>query len=306
MDAPIVFAGTPENAALTLQHLVSAGFRVVLVITRPDALVGRKREFTASPVATAAAKLGIPTIKTNSIDSHALEQVAASGAMAGIVVAYGSLLRKPALEALEHGWFNLHYSLLPKWRGAAPVQHCLLNADSETGVTLFKIDEGMDTGPMVGQLQTAIAPDESAGELLERLTKLGFTLLSECVPGICAGIAELTEQTGVPTLAPKLERADAHIDWKRPAKHIEALIRGCTPEPGAWTSIAGEPFKISEARALPDSEGMKPGQVEVSDSRVLVGTADGILLLKTVQPASKKAMSAIDWARGLTKETSFN
>jgi methionyl-tRNA formyltransferase len=306
MDAPIVFAGTPANAALSLEHLISEGFRVVLVITRPDAPVGRKRETTSSPVAKVAAQFGIPTIKTNVIDAQALLQLEASGALVGIVVAYGSLLRKPALEALEHGWFNLHYSLLPKWRGAAPVQHSLLNADQETGVTLFKIDEGMDTGPIVGQLQTAIAPDESAGELLARLTKLGLTLLSECVPGICAGIAKLTEQLGEPSLAPKLQRSDARIDWNKPARLIESLIRGSTPEPGAWTYLSGESFKIIQARALPDTGTLSPGAVQTSGASVLVGTSEGVLLLKTVQPSSKTAMSANDWARGLTKETSFS
>jgi methionyl-tRNA formyltransferase len=306
MDAPIVFAGTPANAALTLEHLIRGGFRVVLAITRPDAPVGRRHQLTPSPVADMATKYGIETLKTNSIDSQALNIIASSGASLGIVVAYGSLLRAPALEALELGWFNLHYSLLPKWRGAAPVQHSLLNGDLETGVTLFKIDEGMDTGPMVGQVHSAIEPDESAGHLLARLTEIGFTLLSECIPAITAGIAKMTDQTGEASSAPKLKRADALIDWNKSAKQIESLIRGCNPEPGAWTYLAGQPFKITEARAFPDSEALNPGAVQVLDSKVLVGTSLGVLVLKTVQPASKKAMSASDWARGLTKEMSFD
>jgi methionyl-tRNA formyltransferase len=306
MDAPIVFAGTPANAARTLEHLIQGGFKVVLVITRPDAPVGRKREITASAVAEVAAKYSIATVKTNKLDSAAVDAIKQSGATLGVVVAYGSLLRKEALDALDLGWFNLHYSLLPKFRGAAPVQHALLSGETETGVTFFKIDEGMDTGAVVGSLKTEINPDETAGELLARLTKLGCTLLSECIPAISAGVATLSEQTGTPSLAPKISRAEARIDWSKKARSIEALILGCNPEPGAWTELAGESFKVLAARALPDNAGVKPGALEVSGSNVFVGTGEGVLLLKEVQPASKRAMTAIEWARGLSEEMSFD
>jgi methionyl-tRNA formyltransferase len=306
MDAPIVFAGTPANAARTLEYLIESGFRVVLVVTRPDAPVGRKRELKASAVADVASKFSIPTLKTNSVNSEAIQAVITSGAKLGIVVAYGSLLRRAALEALELGWFNLHYSILPSWRGAAPVQHSLINGERETGVTLFKIDEGMDTGPIVGKLHTSVGPDETSGDLLLRLTELGCTLLSECIPAISAGVATFTEQTGTVTVAPKIAREDARINWSLPAKSLESLIRGCNPEPGAWTSIAGEAFKVLQARALPGTSEIKPGQIETSIDKVLVGTGNGVLLLREVQPASKRAMDASDWARGLTKETSFD
>ncbi len=306
MDAPIVFAGTPANAARTLEHLVESGFNVVLVITRPDAPVGRKRELKASAVANMASKFSIATVKTNSLDSAAVDAITQSGATLGVVVAYGSLLRKAALDVLEHGWFNLHYSLLPKLRGAAPVQHALLSGETETGVTFFKIDEGMDTGPVVGSLQTEIVPDETAGELLARLTQLGCTLLSECIPAISAGVATLSEQVGTPTFAPKITRAEARIDWSGTARKIEALVRGCNPEPGAWTELAGESFKVLAARALPDNSTLQPGAVEISGSKVVVGTGEGVVLLKEVQPASKRSMTALDWARGLSKDLSFD
>jgi len=305
MDAPIVFAGTPANAARTLEHLIENGFRVVLVITRPDAPFGRKRELRPSAVAEVSEKFGIPTLKTNKLDAAAIDRVKDSGGTLGIVVAYGSLLKKPALEALELGWFNLHYSLLPNWRGAAPVQQSLINGDSETGVTLFQIDEGMDTGPIVDALQTTINPDETAGVLLKRLTELGCTLLSASIPAISAGIATLKEQQGQASLAPKISREDARIDWNTPAKGIESLIRGCNPEPGAWTLLSGESFKVLRARALPDTAPLRPGVIEVTGGKVLVGTVDGALLLKEVQPASKRAMDATEWARGLSKEMSF-
>ncbi len=305
MDAPIVFAGTPANAARTLENLIECGFRVVLVITRPDAPFGRKRELKASAVSEVAEKFGIPTLKTNKLDAAAIDRVKDSAATLGIVVAYGSLLKKPALDALELGWFNLHYSLLPSLRGAAPVQQSLINGDTETGVTLFQIDEGMDTGPIVGGLQTTINPDETAGVLLQRLTELGCTLLSATIPAIAGGIATFTAQVGPTSFAPKISREDARINWNAPAKSIESLIRGCNPEPGAWTQLSGESFKVLQARALPDTAQLKPGEIETTGGKVLVGTADGVLLLKEVQPASKRAMDATEWARGLSKEMSF-
>jgi methionyl-tRNA formyltransferase len=305
MDAPIVFAGTPANAARTLEHLIESGFRVVLVITRPDAPFGRKRELKASAVAEVAEKFGIPTLKANKLDAPAIDRVKESAATLGIVVAYGSLLKKPALDALELGWFNLHYSMLPSLRGAAPVQQALINGDTETGVTLFQIDEGMDTGPIVDGLQTTINPDETAGVLLQRLTELGCTLLSATIPAIAGGIATFTAQVGPTSFAPKISREDARINWNAPAKSIESLIRGCNPEPGAWTQLSGESFKVLQARALPDTAQLKPGEIETTGGKVLVGTADGVLLLKEVQPASKRAMDATEWARGLSKEMSF-
>jgi methionyl-tRNA formyltransferase len=286
---------------------VEQGFRIELVITRPDAPVGRKRVMTTSPVAQAANDLGIPLLKADRLGTTEIDAIKACGADLGVVVAYGALLRREALSALPLGWFNLHYSILPRWRGAAPVQRSIIAGDRETGVTLFKLDEGMDTGPIVTVAKTVIDAGETAADLLARLTALGSSVLGEALPAIQAGIAPLTEQSGEATLAPKILREEAHIDWSRPAKALEWLIRGCNPEPGAFTELGGQPFKIHEAVAIADPTAkLAPGAIQTLDHRVLVGTGDGLLLLKTVQPASKRAMPASEWARGINGETRFN
>jgi methionyl-tRNA formyltransferase len=223
-----------------------------------------------------------------------------------VVVAYGCILSKAVLESLELGWYNLHYSLLPKWRGAAPVQRAIMAGDRETGVTLFKLDEGMDTGPLLSVAKTVIDAGETAVDLLGRLTSLGASVLAESLPSIQAGLATLRDQVGEPTLAPKISRAEAQIDWSQSARTIEFLIRGCNPEPGAWTTLGEQPFKIHEAVAIADpASELNAGEVRAGDSRVLVGTGSGLLLLKSVQPASKRAMAATEWARGLASETRF-
>jgi methionyl-tRNA formyltransferase len=307
MEKAIVFAGTPANAAATLRSLVEQGFRIELVITRPDAPVGRKRVMTPSPVAQVANDLGIPLLKADRLGPTEIDGIKACGAELGVVVAYGALLRREALAALPLGWFNLHYSILPRWRGAAPVQRSIIAGDRETGVTLFKLDEGMDTGPIVSVAKTVIDAGETAADLLARLTALGSSVLGEAIPAIQAGIAPLTEQSGEATLAPKILRGEARIDWSRPAKALEWLIRGCNPEPGAFTELGGQPFKIHEAVAIADPTAkLTPGAVQTLDNRVLVGTGEGLLLLKAVQPASKRAMPAFEWARGINGETRFN
>jgi len=178
--------------------------------------------------------------------------------------------------------------------------------DRETGVTLFKLDEGMDTGPLVSVANTVIDAGETAANLLGRLTSLGASVLAESIPAIQSGLATLRDQVGEPTLAPKISRAEAQIDWSQNARTIECLIRGCNPEPGAWTTLGEQPFKIHEAVAIADpASELEPGEVRAGDSRVLVGTGSGLLLLKSVQPASKRAMAATEWARGLASETRF-
>ena len=306
MDKGIVFAGTPANAAVTLEELAAQGFRISLVITRPDAPTGRKRVLTPSPVAEVAERLGLPVVKTTKPTATEIEAIKASGAELGVVVAYGCILSKAVLESLELGWYNLHYSLLPKWRGAAPVQRAIMAGDRSTGVTLFKLDEGMDTGPLVSVAKTVIDAGETAANLLGRLTSLGASVLAESIPAIQSGLATLRNQVGEPTLAPKISRAEAQIDWSGNARTIECLIRGCNPEPGAWTTLGEQPFKIHEAVAIADpASELEPGEVRADDSRVLVGTGSGLLLLKSVQPASKRAMAATEWARGLASETRF-
>ena len=307
----IVFAGTPANAAQTLRALANSPFEVVAVLTRTDAPVGRKRILTPSAVAEVAAELAIPTIKANRVDEAVRERIRNSGAQLGVIVAYGALLDQATLESLELGWINLHYSLLPKWRGAAPVQRALMAGDRETGVTLFQLDKGMDTGPVHLQIPTVIEPGESAADLLPRLTQLGISGLAELLPRVASGLAAPVAQdpellASLPT-ADKLTRDDARIDWHRDAVEIENQIRGLNPEPVAWTTHDEEAFRIIEARALGITdwqslagEESDLGEVHLDKGRVLVSCGKGTLLeLKTVQPAGKKPMPSSDWARGL-------
>ena len=307
----IVFAGTPANAAQTLRALANSAFEVVAVLTRPDAPVGRKKILTPSPVAEVALELGLPTIKANRVNDEVREQISASGAELGVIVAYGALLDQSALDALPKGWINLHYSLLPKWRGAAPVQRAIMAGDRETGVTLFQLDRGMDTGAIHLQIPTVIEPDESTADLLPRLTQLGISGLSELLPRIAAELAIPVAQdsellASLPT-ADKLSRDDARINWQRNAVEIEHQVRALNPEPMAWTTLAGETFRVLEARALGATDwqalagdSTESGAVSIDKDRVLVTCGQGSLLeLKSVQPAGKKAMNASDWARGL-------
>jgi methionyl-tRNA formyltransferase len=287
--------------------MVSSGHEVVAVLTREDALTGRKKVLTQSPVADAATKFNIPVIKANKVDEAILLQIAEHKPDLAIVVAYGVILRAGALEAIPNGWFNLHYSLLPKYRGAAPVQHSLLAGEKETGVTLFKIDQGLDTGEILGSVSTVIAPDENAGELLQRLTQLGVSLLNAELPALYSGTFELEEQTGPSSVAPKISRADAKIDFARSSIQISNLVRAMNPEPVAWCILGGEPMRVLRARAVVNSSVvLQKGEVRVLENAVYVGCGEqeAIELLE-VQPASKTAMSAKDWANGLLGTTTL-
>lgn len=294
----ILFAGTPPNAAVTLRELLVAGTPISLVLTRPDAPIGRKAIITPSPVALVAEEFGIPTIKSNAVGEDELARIRKSGIDFAIVVALGVLLQDQALKALPKGWFNLHYSLLPRWRGAAPVQHALIAGDRETGITIFQIDSGLDTGSVAAMLPTEIQPNETAGELLVRLTNLGVSLLLETIPRIESGLVNLEPQgvSGV-TSAPKLFKLDGKIDLNRPAEVVSDQWRGVTPEPGAWTLFRGEPIKLIDARV--STLTLEVGKIEKIDTRLYVGCKSGALELLKVQPAGKPQMSASDWFRGL-------
>lgn len=308
----IVFAGTPANAAQTLRALANSAFEVVAVLTRTDAPSGRKQTLTPSAVAETAAELGIPVIKANRVDEEVRNLIKATGADLGIIVAYGALLDQAALDSLDKGWINLHYSLLPKWRGAAPVQRAIMAGDRETGVTLFHLDKGMDTGPIHLQIPTVIEPGESTANLLPRLTELGISGLAELLPRVASGLAAPASQdpdllAKLPT-ADKLTREDARIDWHRNAVELENQIRGLNPEPMAWTTLDDETFRVLEARALGATdwqslagEDSLVGTLHIEKNRILVSCGEGTLLeLKTVQPAGKKPMPSSDWARGMT------
>jgi methionyl-tRNA formyltransferase len=301
----IVFAGTPENAAQTLAALVAGGIDVALVITRTDALVGRKAIPTESAVATKARELGLITYKTNSIDALAIERIIQTGSELGLIVAYGSILDSKALGCLSKGWFNLHYSLLPQLRGAAPVQHALIRGFKETGVTLFKLDAGIDTGSFVSQVPTKIELGETSSRLLGRLTVLGCSLLLQELPGLLAGTYTVHPQAGSSSPAPKLRRADAKLDFMRDATELEALILGCNPEPGAWALHGEAPIKIHDAFAVESSADATPGEVYIHQTRVEVRCGVGSLVLKSVQPAGRQPMSAEDWFRGKAEKVRF-
>lgn len=308
MTESLIFAGTPANAAATLEYLVQHGFEISLVITRPDAPFGRKRVLTPSPVAETASRLGLELYKTNKIDDAAISRIIESGCSTAVVVAYGALLKVPALAALSNGWFNLHYSLLPKWRGAAPVQHSILAGDKTTGVTLFKIDEGLDTGAIVASVPTQIQPGETSARLLSRLTELGCTLLSQELPRVLLGSYSLTPQAPDENLAsaPKLGREQARVDWSRGALEIERKVLAMNPEPGAWATLNGETIKIHDAREIAGTESQAVGTVSLADGRVLVSTSAGVLELLEVQPAGKQSMPAKDWARGVSLPLRFD
>ena len=295
----ILFAGTPSTAANVLNGLVSSGHEVVAVLTREDAPVGRKKILTPSAVADAANELGLPIIKTNKVDSQVIAQISQYQVDLAVVVAYGVILRQDALDAVPNGWFNLHFSKLPRWRGAAPVQHSIRSGDKETGVTVFKIDEGLDTGAVLGLAETVIEPEETSGELLERLSVIGISLLNQELPKIYAGNAKLTAQEGEITLAPKIQRTHARVNFSASAKELENLIRAMNPEPMAWCEFSGDPFRILRAREVQGSFKLVPGEVTIEGERVLVGCGfDTTLELLEVQPASKTKMAASDWMHG--------
>lgn len=298
----VLFAGTPGVAVPCLDRLVADGLDVVAVLTREDAPQGRKRILTPSPVATRAAELGLPVIKANRIDAAAVADITATDADIAAIVAYGGLIPAEALEVPRHGWVNLHFSLLPAWRGAAPVQHAIIHGDDVTGAVTFRLERGLDTGPVYGTLTEDIAPDDTAGALLDRLAHSGAVLLSQTLHGIDAGALEPVPQAGDVSLAPKLQLEDGHVSWSQPALAVRRRINGTTPEPGPWTELDGQRFKLGPVTPRPDVDDLAPGVVRVLPGRapqVLVGTGSHAVELGQVQPPGKKMMSAADWARGL-------
>ena len=237
-------------------------------------------------------------IKTPSIDAKTQSLLIAERVQYGLIVAYGSILKQDALECLPGGWYNLHYSLLPKFRGAAPVQHALMSGDDTTGVTIFKLASGIDTGDVLAKLETQISPDENAGDLLTRLSLLGSTLLLQELPKL-AGNPTLAHQVGKESTAPKLTRNVSKINFDSSAIEVHNLVRACNPEPGAWCVIGEQAFKIHATRVSADRS-LNPGQVEIEQGKVFVGCGTGSLELIEVQPSGKNRMTAADWLRGFS------
>ena len=299
----IVFAGTTTNAVDVLRYLIEQGrHEICAVLTREDAPVGRKQILTESPVAAYAGSQGLKVIKANRLNADTNELIAETNPELGLVIAYGALLKQASLEIPNHGWLNIHYSMLPQWRGAAPVQRALMAGDSESGVTIFQLDEGMDTGPIHAQVAATIEPDDNAKTLLDRLTNVAISMLDETLSKIDAGIATPAAQVGASTHAAKLSRADAQIDWSYSASQIENLVRGAYPEPIAWAKIDTEAIRIIRARrhsSVPSQlVDFEIGTALLIDSLALIKTGEGILQLIEVQPASKNIMPAADWLRG--------
>ncbi|GAB2515020.1 methionyl-tRNA formyltransferase [Paramicrobacterium agarici] len=295
----IVFAGTPAAATPSLEALHHSRHDVCAVVTRNDAPQGRKRVLTPSPVAQTAAELGIPLIKANRLDDDVTARVAALDADLGVIVAYGGLVRAPLLATPAHGWINLHFSALPTWRGAAPVQRALINGDTTIDTTVFQLTEGLDEGDIWRSSSTRIAPDETAGELLTRLARSGADDLVAAVDGIEDGTLTPRAQAGTPTYASKLALADGRLDLSEPLSAVYNRFRGVTPEPGAHVLVDGERFKIHAAEQGDDHiPRLPPGSFDMVDGRVLLGTGSSPLVLTRVQPSGKPAMNAADWWRG--------
>lgn len=298
----VLFAGTPQVAVASLDQLVNDGFDVVAVLTREDAPVGRKRVMTPSPVAARAAELGIEIIHANRIDETTQQRIAALEADIAAIVAYGGLVPEKALGIPRLGWVNLHFSLLPAWRGAAPVQHSIMAGDDITGAVTFQLEKGLDTGPVFGTLTEAIDPADTAGDLLGRLAVSGSVLLSQTLSGLGAGAVVGVPQQGESSYAHKLTLVDGKIDWSAPALAIRRRINGTTPDPGAWTELDGQRFKIGPVSPATDVDSLSPGQVQITGGkqpRVVVGTGSHGVELALVQPPGKKMMDAADWARGI-------
>ena len=296
----VVFAGTPEVAVPALEAIAASAHELVGVVTRPDAPSGRGRKLTESPVAARAAELGVPVLKPDhprDPDFQAALRDLAPDCCP--VVAYGALIPRSALDIPPHGWVNLHFSRLPAWRGAAPVQHAIWAGDEITGATTFRIVEALDAGPTYGMMTESVRPTDTAGDLLGRLAQGGAGLLVATLDGIADGSLEARDQPGDGvSLAPKITVDDARIDWSEPAVATDRRIRACTPGPGAWTTFDGERVKLGPVTPLANGPDLAPGELAVGKSEVLVGTATVPLRLGEVKAFGKKQMAAADWARG--------
>jgi len=289
----IAFAGTPLAAVPTLTALLASDHEVALVITRPDAPAGRGRNLTASPVADVASVSGVPVLKTSNLAEHKHKFADVDCV---IVVAFGAMVPRELLEVPRHGWINIHFSLLPQWRGAAPVQYAILSGDEFTGVTTFQIDEGLDTGPMLAYLTTRIAPNETSTELLDRLSIEGAQLALATLAGFENGsILPLHQPIDGISHAPKITVADAQIRWNDPALAVDRRIRAVTKEPGAWTMFGDLRIKLQPVTVSPHVTDLSPGEVVMRDGEVLVGTGSHAVALSDIQEAGRNLADAKTW-----------
>jgi methionyl-tRNA formyltransferase len=300
----VLFAGTPEAAVPSLRALLASPHEVAAVLTRPDAPAGRGRRLMPSPVAEIALAEGIEVLRpARAGDPEFLDRLTRIGPDAAPIVAYGGLIPPAALAVPTHGWINLHFSLLPAWRGAAPVQHAVMAGDEVTGASTFRLEEGLDTGPVFGVVTDTIGPTDTAGDLLARLATAGAGLLVATLDGLEAGaLVPVAQSPDGVSLAPKIRVEDARVIWTDPAMRVDRLVRGCTPAPGAWSQFRGERIKLGPVRPASEVGDLEPGEVRVLRNSVWVGTATHAVLLGEVRAQGKKQMAAGDWARGVRVE----
>lgn len=309
----VLFAGTPETAVPSLRMLAHdhEHFEVVAVLTNPDAPAGRGRKLMPSPVKQAALELDLPVMECDPREDTFPAALQATGAQVGVVVAYGRILRQKVLDALPMGWVNLHFSLLPQWRGAAPVQRAIWAGEALTGTSVFKLTAGMDTGPVLAQSTARIGAHETAGELLGRLAEDGAHLLAASLNAWEEGqVTPVDQPEGVYEVAAKISHEDAHMRFDVPTFALDRQVRACTPNPGAWCFLHhdgddGQSTVLHVAKAAPTSpeddqvpHGLKPGALAADKHHVWVGTKSDPLELLLVKPQGKKEMAADQWARG--------
>jgi methionyl-tRNA formyltransferase len=294
----LVFAGTPAPALPSLQALLDSGHEVLAVVTRPDAPAGRGRTLRPSPVRELAEQAGVEVLTpAHPREADFQDRLRALGPDCCPVVAYGALVPRAVLDIPRLGWVNLHFSLLPAWRGAAPVQHALLAGDEVTGATTFLLEEGMDTGPVLGVTTENVRPTDTSADLLDRLATAGAGLLVAPLDGLERGelVAVPQPADGVSS-APKITVEDARVDWTAPAMRVDRVIRACTPSPGPWTTFRGKRVKLGPVTVT--GERLAPGALRDG----LVGTGTTAVELGTVRPEGRSEMPATDWLRGLRPE----
>ena len=311
----LVLAGTPETAVPSLRALLASRHEVVAVVTRPDARSGRGRTLAPSAVKEVALEHGLEVLTpATPRDPDVQARLRELSPDCCPVVAYGALVPRAVLDVPLHGWVNLHFSLLPAWRGAAPVQRAVMAGDAVTGATTFVLEEGLDTGPVLGTLTEVVRADDTAGSLLERLARAGAGLLVATMDGLEEGTLRAVPQPldGI-SHAPKLTTDEARVPWRLPAHVVDRHVRGCTPAPGAWTTLRGDRLKVGPVRmpsapaggaaAVPDRPALAPGELHVTKRAVLVGTGSVPVELGEVRPHGRKPMPAADWARGVRLTT---
>ena len=293
----LVFAGTPGIAVPSLEALVGSRHEVAAVVTRPDATAGRGRRLTPSPVAIRAAELGLEVLKPgHPRDPEFRSRLRKLNPDVCAVVAYGALLPTSVLEIPAQGWINLHFSLLPRWRGAAPVQRAVMAGDTEIGTSCFRIVRELDAGD-VYRIAARPMPEATAGELLELLAVSGAAQLVETIDAVEAGEIPVPQETVGVTRAAKITVEEARVDFTRPAAEVRNHILGCSPDPGAWCELNGKRLKLYRARLADVQFTPAPGELHVTKRQVFVGAGDGVLELLEVQAPGKRRMAAIDWAR---------